>query len=87
MKKQTKQRIHRNYFKNGFYSMLNRIGVSYYNFGTQNNFGYWFQCDKITEEQKKCILDSHPNPEFIQFLGSKKQFAPEIESKIIVFTY
>ena len=87
MTKQTKQRIHKNYMNNGFYSMLNRIGVSYYNFGTAKNVGYWFQCDKITDEQKQAIIDSHPKPELLKFLVSRKRYAPEIKSAIILLSY
>lgn len=87
MTKQTKQRIHRKFMQNGFHSMLNRIGVSYYNFGTTPNVGYWFQCDKITDEQKQVILESHPKSELVKFLGSRKQFAPEIKSSIILLSY
>lgn len=87
MTKQTKQRIHRKYMQNGFYSMLNRIGVSYYNFGTMPNVGYWFQCDKLTQEQKQQILESHPRNELVKFVSNSKQYAPELTSVLIFLTY
>lgn len=87
MTKQTKQRIHRKYMQNGFYSMLNRIGVSYHSFGTEKNIGYWFMLDKITKEQENQILESHPKPNLVKFFAWKKKYSPEISSTIILLTY
>ena len=66
-------------------SDLYRLGVSYHAFGTIKNktltYGYYYKCDKITQDQKEAILAFCP---YVEFKISSPQYAPEIKNPVIV---
>jgi hypothetical protein len=66
-------------------SDLYRFGVGYHSFGTVKNktltYGYFYKCDKITEEQKAAILAFCP---YVEFKTSSPQYATELKNPVII---
>lgn len=87
MKKQAIQKLHHTWMQTKMHSLFNSLGLNYHDFGTARNKGYWFKFDKVTAEQKEYILASHPKPEIIRFLGSYKEYAPEIRNCVLFLPY
>lgn len=66
-------------------SDLYRLGISYHSYGTVKKgrlvYGYYYLCDKITQQQKEALLSECKHVEFRR-VGYK--YAPEIVHNCIV---
>lgn len=67
-------------------SILYGLGINYHNFGNLCNgkkiIGGWFECDKITIEQKESLQKQFSN---VKFMRIQKQYAKEIIKHVILF--
>lgn len=67
-------------------SVLYGLGINYHNFGNLRDgrkiIGGWFECDKITTEQKESLQNQFSN---VKFMRIQKQYAKEIIKPVILF--
>jgi hypothetical protein len=66
-------------------SDLYRLGISYHSYGTVKKgrlvYGYYYLCDKITEEQKEALLSECRH---VEFKTTSHRYAPELKRVCII---